>query len=374
MRVFGVVSDRGRVYLENHMLLRDKIGQLLILGFDGLSIDSHAWIVEQIEQYALGGVILFDTNLPRPGHLKNIESPAQVKRLLADLKAVNTHANLTRQRAPLPLICSVDCEGGRVNRLKPTFGFPELASVSDVVEQGEAFALKTAELMASTLHDVGFNVNFAPVLDVNVNPDNPILGKLGRCFSSQADVVCQYASIYVNALRAKAIEPVYKHFPGHGSSNQDSHLGFVDVTDSWQMTELDPYRQLLPQDALPPMIMTAHLVNRRLDESGLPATLSHQTLTGILRQELGFQGVIVTDDMQMKAIADHYGLEDSLCLALNAGADMFIFGNQLSKQQQSAKEIVDLIEKNVNSGKIAVERIDDAYARVVRFKNRLELP
>ncbi len=353
------------------MLLRDKIGQLLIVGFDGLTIDKHAWIVEQIEQHALGGVILFDKNLPRPEHLKNIENPAQVARLLADLKAVNTNAYLTRQRDALPLICSVDCEGGRVNRLKSTFGFPELASASDVVEQGEAFALQTATLMANTLHDVGFNVNFAPVLDVNIDPENPILGKLGRCFSSQADIVCKYATIYVNALRSKGIEPVYKHFPGHGSSSQDSHLGFVDVTDSWQSTELDPYRWLLPQDKLPPMIMTAHLVNRRLDASGLPATLSHQTLTGILRQELGFKGVIVTDDMQMKAIADHYGLEDSLCLALNAGADMFIFGNQLSKQQQSAKEIIDLIEKNVKSGKIAAERIDEAYARVVDFKQRL---
>lgn len=353
------------------MNLREKIGQLFILGFSGLSIDDSGWVVEQIERDALGGVILFDKDLHHPGAPKNIESLEQVEHLLSSLKQVTEQGHKKWNRSPLPLICSVDCEGGHVNRLSAVEGFPICPSAQSVAECSDEEVWSIACTMASSLYRVGFNVNFAPVLDVNINPTNPILGALDRCFSANPAVVAHCASIFVKAFRSEGIEPVYKHFPGHGSSSRDSHLGFVDVTESWQNSELEPYRQLLKDDPMSPMMMTAHLIHRGLDATGVPATLSRPILTDLLRCELGFQGVIVTDDMQMKAIADHYGLDESLCLAMNAGADMFIFGNQLSEKYQSVFELVNLIENSVKLKRIPLERVEEAYRRVVAFKKRI---
>ncbi len=164
---------------------------------------------------------------------------------------------------------------------------------------------------------------------------------------------------------------MYKHFPGHGSSTKDSHLGFVDVTDTWQSYELDPYQQLLNSNESCGVVMTAHIVNRQLDESGLPATLSHTILTHLLRNQLNFKGVIITDDMQMKAISDNYGLEQALVLAINAGADMLIFGNNLSVEPQDPEQLINIIEAKVLSGDISTERINDAYQHIRALKKSI---
>ena len=220
-------------------------------------------------------------------------------------------------------------------------------------------------------HEAGFNLNFAPVLDVNVNPNNPVIGKIERSFSSDATTVSSYASIYSRHFLNQKIQCVYKHFPGHGSSTEDSHLGFVDVSDTWQSYELNPYQQLLNSNQSCGVIMTAHIVNRQLDESGLPATLSRTILTHLLRKQLNFKGVIITDDMQMKAISDHYGLEQALVLAINAGADMLIFGNNLSVEPQDPEQLIDIIEAKVLSGDINPERINDAYQHIRALKQGL---
>jgi len=277
-------------------------------------------------------------------------------------------ANKKHNRLELPLLIAVDYEGGQVNRLKEEYGFPETVSADLVGKMSDQEASQVAYALADTLSRAEFNLNFAPILDINNNPNNPILGQLGRCFSDKAEQVARCAHLYVEQFRKKGIKACYKHFPGHGSSSTDSHLGFVDVTDTWRDDELEPYRLLLNTSDPCDMIMTAHIINRQLDASLLPATLSYPILTELLRQELHFDGVIITDDMQMKAISDHYGLEESLRLAINAGADMFIFGNQLAKCPQDPKEVIDLIEDNVQSGAIALSRIDEAYARIVAFK------
>jgi beta-N-acetylhexosaminidase len=185
--------------------------------------------------------------------------------------------------------------------------------------------------------------------------------------------VIDSSSVLASALKAKGIACAYKHFPGHGSSTGDSHLGFVDVTDTWQAYELQPFQAMVEHLDNKDMVMTAHIVNRKLDATGLPATLSHTILTGLLRQTLGFEGVIITDDMQMKAISEHYGLEQSLVLAINAGADMFIFGNQLSESPVSAAKLIDLIEKNVRNGHITETRINQSIYRIVGLKESLRL-
>lgn len=362
----------GEIVMADEISLREKIGQMLIMGFEGKEVNDHSAIVQSIQNENIGGVILFDYNYQTQQFDKNIESPAQVTQLNTRLQQYAQIGNQTHHRPLLPLLISVDYEGGRVDRLKAQYGFPETVSAATVGTMNESQANTVAQQMALTLKAAGFNLNFAPVVDVNVNPDNPIMGKLDRSFSNDPSIVSFYAQLYAENFLSHGVQCAYKHFPGHGSSTTDSHLGFVDVTDSWQSYELQPYSSLSSATSACGMIMTAHVVNRQLDETGLPATLSYEMLTKVLREQLQFDGVIITDDMQMKAITDHYGLERSVRLAINAGADMLIFGNQLSEQPQSATFLVDMIETGVQSGLIRQERIDEAYRRIVALKQSYE--
>lgn len=348
--------------------LHEKIGQMLIVGFEGKTISKDSPIVSAIEEDNIGGVILFDYNFRTREYNKNIESPEQVHRLNQELQTATAKANQSKHRDNLPLLISVDYEGGEVNRLDEQYGFPQTYSAKKLGQMPLSEARPLVKTMSDTLKASGFNLDFAPVLDMEVNPDNPIIAKLERSFSADPDVVTTYGNLFSQQLLENKIQCAYKHFPGHGSSTSDSHLGFVDVTNTWQEQELIPFAQILKKPHHCNMIMTAHIVNRKLDPSGLPATLSQTILTGILRHELEFDGVIVTDDMQMKAIADHYGLETALTLAINAGADMLIFGNQLSDKPQEPAEIINIIEKKVATGEISEERINQAYEHILKLK------
>lgn len=351
-----------------HLSLEEKIGQMLIIGFDGQTITSASPIAKSIEKNNLGGVILFDYNNKLSQFGKNIDNPEQVRVLNQQLQAVTKAANKMHNRPNLPLLISVDYEGGNVNRLRTEYGFPVTKSAKDIGKMPIEEADKEARAMGETLKASGFNLNFAPVLDVEVNPDNPIIAQRERSFSAHPMDVANYAQLFSNQFLNQGIQCAYKHFPGHGSSTADSHLDFVDVTDTWQDQELIPYQELLSRPKHCGMIMTAHIVNRKLDVTGLPATLSPTILTGILRHQLQFDGVIITDDMQMKAITDHYGLENAVTMAINAGADMLIFGNQLTDSDQNAREIINIIKKKVEQGEISRERINDAYQHIRRFK------
>lgn len=368
IHLFALICLWGTKVNAQELSLHDKIGQMLIIGFDGKHIDEHSMIVKSMAKSNVGGVILFDFNSQKETFDKNIESPQQVKQLNHSLQEYNRKINLQYNRPALPLLISVDYEGGRVNRLKEAYGFPATYSAIEVTQMGYAKANQIARDMSQTLKDCGFNLDFAPVLDVNTNPENPIIGKLGRSFSENPAEVAAYGEIFSQNFLQAGIQCAYKHFPGHGSSQADSHLGFVDVTETWHPSELEPYQQLFAQGNACGMVMTAHIINRKLDGSGVPATLSYKILTDILRHELKFNGVIITDDMQMKAITDHYGLEQSLTMAINAGADMLIFGNQLSEKSQDPEEIISIIEHQIQVGKIEKQRIEESYRRIVAFK------
>lgn len=351
--------------------LREKIGQMLIIGFHGKTIDEHSAIANSIEKDNIGGVILFDFNQQSQTFDKNIESPEQVKQLNQQLQRVTQNANKLHQRPNLPLLISVDYEGGKVNRLHQRYGFPEISSPQQIGKSSLNEADNWANLMARTLHLSGFNVDFFPSLDVDVNPDNPIIGKLERSFSSVPDDVTRYAQLYSRQFLTNQIQCSYKHFPGHGSSVADSHLGFVDITDTWTEQELTPFLQSLSQPHHCNMIMVAHVVNKKLDVTGVPATLSQSIITGLLRHDLQFDGVVITDDMQMKAIANYYGLANALTMSINAGVDMLIFGNQLVDKLQDPKELIDIIEQKVILGEIPEQRINEAYQRIIRMKQSL---
>ncbi len=355
-----------------HVSLQDKIGQMLLIGFHGKKVNSKSPIVNYIEQGNIGGVLLFDYDQLSKTFDKNIESPKQVKQLNQDLQYFTHKAQIKHHRPVLPLFIAVDYEGGEVNRLSEKFGFPHIPSAQEVGRQGLKMAQATAQSMATTLKSAGFNLNFAPVLDVNVNADNPVIGTKARSFSKDADEVSRFAGVYSRYFLNHNLQCVYKHFPGHGSSKQDSHLGFVDVTGTWQANELKPYKQLINSKTACDAIMSAHIVNRKLDSSGLPATLSHKMLTELLRKTLHFKGLIITDDLQMKAIADQYGLEKALVLAINAGADVLIFGNNFSLKNQDPLEVIRIIQAKVQAGEISTQRIDEAYERIVALKSQLK--
>jgi beta-N-acetylhexosaminidase len=260
----------------------------------------------------------------------------------------------------VPLLIGIDYEGGRVNRLHERYGFPATLSAAEIAASSTEDAHRYARTMAKTLKDTGINLNFAPVLDVNTNPVNPVIGQLGRSYSADIQKVIECAAIFAKAFHEEGILCAGKHFPGHGSSSGDTHAGFVDITQTWNQSELEPYIKLLHEPFGPPLVMTSHVVHYGLDTAGLPASLSTAITQDLLRGKLNFQGAVITDDMQMKAIT------------VNAGADILVFGNQLSILNDPS-EVIDIIHRAVIDGKIAESRINEAYQRVLRLKAQIKV-
>jgi beta-N-acetylhexosaminidase len=352
--------------LAQEIPLKEKIGQMLLLGFKGTELQASDTIVQAILNHQIGGVILFDYDFATKTFQHNIRNPEQVAKLTAQLQDYNRQASPTAA----PLLIGVDYEGGKVNRLKENNGFPKTLSAADLAKLSLSEAAQYAAQMAETLTQAGINLNFAPVVDVDINPDSPAIGRVGRSFSSDPNVVADYAAVFAKAYYEHGILCSYKHFPGHGSAAGDTHHGFVDVTKTWQVTELEPYKSLLLNPNGCELVMTAHVVNYNLDSAGYPASLSKQITQDLLRDKLNFQGAVITDDLQMKAIADNYSIPEAVRLAVNAGADILVFGNQLANPQ-NPQEIIDLIYNDVQNGQIAASRIDEAYQHVMALKEKL---
>ncbi len=338
---------------------------MLIFGFSGCEIDEHSPVVQWLKGDGLGGVLLFDLDLVTHHYGKNLKNREQIMRLNNEL---NRYARLYSLHDSLPLFIAIDYEGGVVDGLSRIAGCMRTKQPAEQSLLTDDDLYEEAGKMAETLHELGFNLNFAPVVDLSLNEQQGIIGTLGRSFSAKPAEVIRAARQFVNAFNKHNVVCAYKHFPGHGSACGDTHLGFVDVTERYQDQELLPYATLLHSDNATQsvMVMTAHVINRQLDASGLPATLSHAILTQLLREKLGFDGVIVSDDMQMQAISQHYSLDESLRLTINAGADMMIFSNQWG--DITPTEIIDRIEGLVQSGAVDLMRIDDAYRRICLLK------
>lgn len=334
--------------------LRYKIAQMLMMGFSGTALEPSDPVCAWLDA-GLGGVILFDQDLRTNQPRKNIVDHAQL--LYLNQQLITYAARLS----DLPLLIAVDYEGGAVNRLRHLHEAVQTVSPEQYAKLSDSNRIALCQAMAKTLQTLKFNVNFAPVVDLAVNHMTGIIGRLGRSFSQVPEEVAQLAEEYMHLFAQERILGCYKHFPGHGSAMGDTHEGFADVSETFSMAELAPYYRL-PKLSHPAMVMTAHVINRQLDADGLPATLSRPILEGLLRQKIGFQGIIISDDLQMGAIAQYYDLEDSLRLTINAGADMMIFGNQLG--DHCALDIIDIIEHLVQQKKINESRIDEAFLRI----------
>lgn len=336
--------------------LEKMIAKMLMLGFHGEKISSSDKIYKDIKKYDLGGVILFDKDPNDKKKIKNVRDPKQLLKLTSQLQDINK----------TKLLISIDQEGGIVQRLKESKGFINTPKASIVSTKGEAYAQNAYAKLARVLKNAGLNVNYAPVVDLKINPNNPVIAKLGRSFGKSSKEVIKYASIFTKEMKKQNVISVLKHFPGHGSSQSDSHKGFVDITKTWKSEELEPYKYFI-KNGLVDMIMSAHVVNKNLDYS-LPATLSWNINTKLLRKELGYKGVLISDDLQMYAISKHYNLDDTVRLAINSGIDMLMYANQLAKPIK-LETIIASIYKQVRSGKIKMYRIKEANKRIDALKN-----
>jgi beta-N-acetylhexosaminidase len=330
---------------------------MLLVGFRGLTVAAAASTIADIRNSNLGGVLLFAVDLPTQSATRNIQSPAQVKALIAGLQAA----------AGTPLIVAIDEEGGEVARLGPDHGFPATVSAAALGRRNDpAYTQERGQAIARTLGSVGVNLNLAPVVDLNVNPDNPIIGALDRSFSANPAVVTAQALAFIAGHHTERLHCTLKHFPGHGSSTGDTHLGVVDVTHTWSRVELEPFANVISAGQAD-AVLTAHVFNATLDPLH-PATLSEPTVTGILRGDLGFDGLVISDDMQMGAIRKAYGYTDAVRLAILAGIDVLTIANEQVFEAGIVGRTIDIIEGLVTGGQVSEGRIDESYRRIMTFK------
>ncbi|MGH6824674.1 glycoside hydrolase family 3 protein [Methyloceanibacter sp.] len=339
--------------------LERMIGQMIIVGFVGTksSDPGVAAVQEEIKNGLVGGVMLLQ---------RNVTSPPQVRALNDSLRRAGGSV--------VPLI-SVDQEGGEVQRLTPGNGhraYPSPAAVAGYSgPDSGGHAMSIYRDMAAELRADGFNVNFGPDVDLNINPSNPIIGAKGRSYGVDPKQVRKFASIFNSAHRQADILTAAKHFPGHGSSSTDSHIAFTDITKTWKPIELEPFKQMLGEGGVN-MLMIGHLYLPEFsDGPGIPTSLSKKTMDYV-RNEMGFTGVIVSDDMEMGALRQNFSFEDRIVRAVAAGTDMLIFANRLpAPQLELGAKINAVILNAVNSRKISREQIEQSYARIMRMKRKL---
>ena len=324
--------------------LRRQIGRLLIAGFHGQQIPVE--LRSLAREFGLGGVILF---------ARNVAEPEQV----ADLAF-----EAARLPPEVPAWVSVDQEGGRVARLKAPFTeWPPMAALGrsgDVV-----LAERFARALAAELKAVGITLDFAPVLDVHTNPKNPVIGD--RALAETASEVARLGGAIVRALQDEGVAACGKHFPGHGDTATDSHLELPIVehpVERLREVEFVPFKAAI--DAGVATIMTAHVFAPALDEER-PATLSRRVVTGLLRDELGFGGVILSDDLEMKAIASHHAVPDAAVLAIAAGCDgLLMCSGDYEAQVRALESVIHAVEEE----RLPLARVEDALARQLRAKER----
>lgn len=344
--------------------LKDKIGQMIMVGFRGTEAKEDSDIFKIIKDVKIGGVMLFDFDVPSKSSSKNIESPKQVKELISDIQ----------KYSEVSIFVAIDAEGGNVNRLKEKYGFSSIISAEKMGKDTTLqTTIKESEKLAKELQFLGVNMNLAPVVDVNINPQNPIIGALGRSFSASATEVYNNAKVFIQNHKNNNVISVEKHFPGQGSATADTHLGLVDITSIYKTQELEPYEKL-NKDKLLSAVMVAHVINKNIDKN-YPASLSAKFLQDILRKQIGFNGVIISDDMQMSALTDNYNFDESIILAINAGVDVISISNNTSKGYDGsiAHKVRDVIFNAVKNNEISEQRIIESFDRIIKIKKQFRI-
>ncbi len=360
LHLFALMLISSAVTSINAQSRSEKIGQMLLVGYanSGTSLET---LYEDIYQRNLGGVLHFGYNITSRDQIRDRNQEFQ-------------------DMATTPMFLATDQEGGRVARLSAANGFANTNSawVTGILWRKVDSTRTQAARMAGWFNDIGMNVNFAPVVDVNVNPSNPVIAGLQRTYSANPETVYEHAAAFINEFKSRKIATSLKHFPGHGSSRADSHEGFTDITDTWKDLELIPYQRLMENEP-PNMIMTGHLYNATFD-SEYPATLSYNTLTGLLRDSLNYDGIIISDEMFMGALSENYTFDESVNKAIEAGVDILLFNYNLCRtsvpcglqtEGSLVQYVVDLVERKIDEGVLSEERIDASYDRIMSLKETL---
>lgn len=331
----------------SEMTLKEKLGQLVMCGFEDPFYDEHARIL--IEEYKVGNIILF---------ARNVKDMKQLINLNKDI-----YKKVIENTGIMPFI-SIDQEGGMVTRIMDGATFcPGNMTIS--ANDKAANAYEIGKIMGEELIKLGINLNLAPSLDVNNNPKNPVIGV--RSYSDDPKRVSQYGKEYIKGLQEKGVFATAKHFPGHGDTVVDSHLGLASLNfdlDRLNSVELVPFKTAIKNGV--EAIMSAHIIFKELDD--VPATLSHKILSGLLREELGFEGLIVSDCMQMKAIDNLYTTEAGTVMGINAGLNIACVCHSLDRQINTLKKI----EEAINEGIIDMKTIDERVERILNAKAKIE--
>jgi beta-N-acetylhexosaminidase len=339
---------------NNRTLMRDirrHIGQLAIVGFKGHTLPPDVRALAR--EFDLGGVIFF---------ARNVEAPEQVADLSRESQAL---------AGELPLWVSVDQEGGRVARLKRPFTeWPPMLTLGRVGKPAdEKLAERFARALAAELHAVGISLDYTPVLDVLTNPKNPVIGD--RALAERAEDVARLGSAIIRTLQGAGIAACGKHFPGHGDTSTDSHFEMPLIEhspDRLQAVELVPFKAAIAADVA--SIMTAHILIPSLDAER-PGTLSPAIVDDLLKQQLGYKGLVLSDDLEMKAISGHYDHSEATVQAIAAGCDAVLMCEPDAEKQMAALEAVIYAAEN---GRIPLKRVEDALARHRRVKERFLAP
>ncbi|MCK9510642.1 MAG: hypothetical protein M0R28_05400 [Pigmentiphaga sp.] len=350
--------------------LDQKIGQMVMMGFHGTSAADPGVqaMQEHFREGRLGGVVFYRYNIVDPG---------QVQALNRAFAGAGTQA--------LPVLRAIDQEGGRVQRLNAANGFrshPSAEAVAGSLTPAQAYELYRDQ--ARLVRDAGFNFNLAPVADLRGipgdpadAPGSPVIGGLERAFSSDPATVARYAGEAVRAHRTEGVLTSLKHYPGHGLARGDSHRGLVDITDDYQPIEREPFRALIGA-GLADSVMGAHLVHRGVDP-GFPVTLSDRYLRPWLREQDGFDGVIVTDDLHMGAIQRYHGFDEIVIRAIQAGNDLLIFSNNpaaapviegFEPRHDLPQLVIAVVRAAIDRGELTEARIERSYQRLRALRSR----
>jgi beta-N-acetylhexosaminidase len=346
--------------------LERRVARMLLVGTRGYEFHPGGDFERFICDYGVGGVLLFDRNPRGSGGKHNIRGRRQLTKLADDLQAA------AERCGDAPLLIAADVEGGKVNRLASVEGVETLKSAAWLGARPPRRTYDEARRISEAMFDTGLNWNLAPVLDVNLNPKNPIIGKLRRSFSEKPAEVAARAKEFVRAHRDLGMLTCVKHFPGHGSSARDSHKGAVDVTDSAVLeVELAPYESLLEEN-LVDCVMPGHLYNRSVDPERM-MTVSSAAIRGLLREELGFDGLVLSDDMQMGAVKEAFPIGEAAVQAVLAGVDMLTLSFSRARARDgAARRVREALVDAVLEGRIPEARIDEANRRILELKARLE--
>lgn len=340
-------EDEIKLKLEE-MTLDEKIGQLVLVGMDGYELNDN--ITTLIESYNVGGVILYG---------KNIKDSSQLISLINSLKK----NNLSNKA---PLFVSVDEEGGSVSRLpKEIKKLPTSRSIGETLDTNIAF--ETGRLIGQALNSFGYNMNYAPVLDIDSNPLNPVIGN--RSYGQTADIVSSMGMAALKGIKSEGIIPVIKHFPGHGDTSVDSHIGLPVVNHDIKRLnsfEIIPFKNAIDNGA--DVVMVAHILLPQIDNK-YPASMSDIIIADILRKDLGFGGVVITDDITMGAIEKNYNIGDAAVRSIVAGTDIILVGHNYNMQI----EVLNSLKNAANSGIISMDRIDESVYRILNLKAKYEL-